>query len=78
MKSRHGLEGKLSGCGDCLGTAGEGVSPSLGWTGLCLVGLMLWWGPERAQVSFGLGEGYLGWECGGGGRCPGKQLGLGA
>lgn len=34
--------------------------PSLGWTGVRLVGLALWRGLESAEVSSGLGEGHLG------------------
>lgn len=45
--------------------AGEGASP-VSRTGVCLMGLTLWWGPRSSEVSLGLGEGHLG-EAGMGG-----------
>lgn len=59
MRSQCGLERKLSGCGDYRGVAHEGASP-VSRTGVCLVGLTLWWGPKSSQVSLGLGKGHLG------------------
>lgn len=46
VRSHCGLEGKLSGCGDCLGVAGEDASP---------ISRL-----ESAAVSLGLREGNLG------------------
>lgn len=48
-----------------LGTAWEWQvrmppSPSLEWTGMCLVGLTLQWEPGGAEVSLRLGKGCLG------------------
>lgn len=59
VRSQCGLERKLSGNGDCLGVAGDGASP-VSRTGVCLIGLTLWWGPKSSEVSLGLGEGHLG------------------